>query len=92
MGASMETILTKIIEVAFAKAAFPSAVAFILLIWFLKEWSRMKQREDKLAQAVEALTEGVSKATNILQELTRKPTKSHKTAQKATPQRGGKRK
>jgi hypothetical protein len=52
----------------------------------------MKQREDKLAQAVEALTEGVSKATNILQELTRKPTKSHKTAQKATPQRGGKRK
>jgi hypothetical protein len=91
MGASMETILTKIVEVAFAKAAFPSAVAFILLIWFLKEWSRMKQREDKLAQAVEALTEGVSKATNILQELTRKPTKSHKTPQKAT-QRGGKRK
>jgi len=52
----------------------------------------MKQREDKLAQAVEALTEGVVKATNILQELTRKPTKSHKTPQKATSQRGGKRK
>jgi hypothetical protein len=92
MGASMETILTKIIEIAFAKAAFPSAIAFILLIWFLKEWSRMKQREDKLTQAVEALTEGVSKATNILQELTRKPAKSSKSQQNPVPRRGGKRK
>jgi hypothetical protein len=92
MGASMETILTKIIEIAFAKAAFPSAIAFILLIWFLKEWSRMKQREDKLAQAVEALTEGVSKATNILQELTRKPAKASKSQQNPAPRRGGKRK
>ena len=87
----MEALLTKIVEIAFAKAVFPSAVAFILLIWFLKEWSRMKQREEKLTQVVEALTEGVSKASNILQELVQsKRQKAAKSGEKRMSPRGGK--
>lgn len=77
----MGDIFTKIVEVAFAKGAFPSAIALILLFWFLREWTNMKKRETKLLETLQNIGE---KLINLAEDLQSKRTKTHKSEQKRT--------